>query len=141
MSFFLSQENYDFIYSKSTRLCVDILIEAMGYVILTKRHIEPYKGKFHLPGGRVRFRETVANAIQRIAKDELGTNLKSNMKLVGWMEFLNEKQGGNKRHTISLVFKCEPIDNNSMKNGVWFNALPKNILPVHKKFLIDNKFL
>lgn len=71
----LSDKDYDFIYSRVPRLCVDLAIKSKKGVLLTKRLIEPYKNTWHMPGGRVKFRESLADAIQRIAQDELGTKV------------------------------------------------------------------
>ena len=134
---YLSDKDYSFIYGKSTRVCVDLLIVEAGEVLMVKRDTEPYKGKWHLPGGRIRFRETIKNAIKRIAKDEIGINVFV-PKLAGYMEFLREMQGGKKRHTVSFVFQ---VSINGFPQKGKFCDLVNNILPVHRKFLTENKYL
>ena len=137
---YLSDKDYNFIYSKSTRFCVDILLVKSGSVFLIKRDLEPYKGKLHFPGGRVRFRETIYDAIQRIAKTEIGVEVINTPKMIGWMEFLKEKQNGLKRHSISIVFKCN-IKSKELHNGVWVKELSKKIHPIHRKFLKSNRVI
>ena len=132
---FLSNKDYNFIYSKSTRVCIDILLVEAGEVFLIKRDIDPYKGKWHLPGGRIRFRESINAAINRIAKEEIGI-LVYVPKLAGFMDFPREVQNGNKRHTVSLVFLVSV--NQVPKNGKFFKSLPTNSHPVHRRFLIRN---
>ena len=134
----LSDKDYDFIYSKSARLCVDIVIKSKDGVLLIERCAAPYNKKFSIPGGRVRFRETVRKAIDRIAKKEIGVTVKVE-KLLGYMEFLRETQNKNKRHSVSLVFVCSTDQKPVV--GSFFKKKDYSMHPVHKKFLIENKFI
>ena len=43
---------FDEIYSKVPRLCVDIIIKSEDGILLPLRSIEPYEGKWHIPGGQ-----------------------------------------------------------------------------------------
>lgn len=132
----LSETDYNFIYSRAPRICVDLVIKTHSSVHLVEREISPYKGKFHLPGGRVRFRESIEKAIQRIAKDEIGINVKIDC-LLGYMEFPREVQAGNKRHSISLAFLVRPV-------GKLITKVIKDkymIHPVHYKFLKAEKLI
>lgn len=138
MKGYLSDEDYSFIYSKSTRACVDLVICNGPDVLLIKRDIEPYKGDWHLPGGRIRFREKIEDAINRIVQDEVGASV-SSFNFLGYMEFLEEVQGGEERHTVSIVFSVTVI--NAPQNGEYFNEAPNNIIPEHKIFLQENKIL
>lgn len=129
MKGYLSDKDYNFIYSNSPRICVDLVIRKGRKTFLTKRNIQPYKGTWHLPGGRVRFREKIESAIQRIAKTEIGCFVKVK-KPLGYMEFLRERQNGNKRHSISIAFLCEPLCK------VKFEKIEDSkIHPIHKKFI------
>ena len=141
----LSDKDYDFIYQRSPRLCVDLLIQDKQGVLLTKRLIEPYKNTWHFPGGRVKFRELLVTAINRIAKAELGTTV-TIKKFVGYIEMPREVQNGKPRHSVSLVFLVN-VDLKKLK-GSWqaeerqfFKVFKKSILPPHGKFLKENKFL
>lgn len=131
----LSDKEYNNIYSKVPRVCVDLVIKSKDGVLMIKRDIQPYKNKWHLPGGRVLFRETIIDAIQRIAKKEIGCHV-TIKKQVGFMEFLKEVQGGNKRHSISIVFL---VTASKMKNGAYLKS--GNIHPIHYKFLKENNIL
>lgn len=134
----LSDEDYDFIYSRSPRICVDIVIRQGKKVFMTKRDISPYKGKWHIPGGRIRFRETFQDAVNRIAKGELKGKFKV-VKLLGFMEFLREVQKGSKRHSVSLAIQVEGTFDKSC--GQFCTIKTENILPVQREFLIKNKIL
>lgn len=133
---YLTEKDYDFIYSKAPRICVDLVIKTYSGVHLIMRDIQPYKGKYHLPGGRVRFRESISKAISRISKNEIGIDVKVKCVL-GFMEFTRETQKGQKRHSISIAFLCKPV-------GTLISEVIKDkavIHPVHYKFLKDNNLI
>lgn len=131
----LSESDYNFIYSRAPRICVDLVIKNRKGVYLTKRDVQPYKGKYHLPGGRVRFRESIETAIDRIARNEIGSPVVIK-KLLGFMEFPREMQEGNKRHSISLAFLVVPSFGVNIKK-----VRDENILSVHRKFLKSLDFI
>lgn len=139
---YLTDEEYDFIYSRSPRVCVDLLITSSdGGTLLTKRDIEPYKDHWHFPGGRIKFRETIGAAIKRILKGELGQEIIVPAKMVGFCEFLEEVQKGQDRHSISIVHHIQIPDNISIKldgqakEFKFFKELPAPIIPPQKEFL------
>lgn len=143
MNGYLTDEEYDFIYSRSPRICVDLLIHNQdGAILLTKRDIEPYKDHWHFPGGRIKFRETVESAIKRIFKAELGHDLTDlGTQHVGFCEFLEEVQKGQDRHSISMVHRIQvpddfiPTLDKQAKGFQFFNQLPHPIIPPQKDFL------
>ncbi len=134
MKDWLTEKQYNDIYSKVPRICVDLVIRQKKNVLLIKRGIQPYKGTFHLPGGRVKFRESITSAVNRIAINEIGIKV-TIKKILGYMEFTREIQSGNKRHSISICFEVVPIGNLSIPkvNG--------RIHPVHLKFLNENNLI
>lgn len=86
MKGYLSDIDYNFIYERVPRFCVDLVIKKGKNIFLVKRDIQPYRGKYHLPGGRVRFRESIEHTANRIAKTEAGISIEIK-KLLGFMEF------------------------------------------------------
>lgn len=142
MNTYLSDEEYDFIYSRVPRICVDLLIKnTKGEILLTKRDIEPYKDHWHLPGGRIKFRETIEDAIHRIAKGELEYILNAKKTFIGSCEFLEEVQNGNPRHSISLVHMIEFNGNGAFKDGSFFSELPDPIIPMQRDFILKHKLI
>lgn len=140
---YLSDKDYNFIYSSVPRICIDVLIKnERGEVLLTKRNIEPYKDHWHMPGGRIQFRETIKDAYNRIIKNELGIEFtnESDLPMIGVMEFLEEVQDGNKRHSISIVYQALSI-NEEFNDGTFFTELPEPIIPMHRDFIINKKLL
>jgi len=143
--FLLTNKEYDFIYSRSPRICVDLIIKTKDGVLLSKRLIKPYLGAWHLPGGRIRFREKINDSIKRIAKAELGV-IVTDSKLIGIMQFPHETRDGIKLHSISLgylIFIKELNLQGSIQARLFkfFKTAPKKRLSEHIDFLIKNKYL
>lgn len=102
----LSPEEFNKIYSKVPRICVEIVVKNSEGVLLTKRKIPPFNGYWHIPGSGVLFGETLEDAIHRVAREELGVeiNIIEFVKVIDWC--------GNKiafGHSISLVYLVKII--------------------------------
>ena len=141
----LKKNVYNYIYNRVPRLCVDLIVKSKEGVLMTLRNIEPEKNKWHLPGGRVFYKESLSKAIKRIAKDEVGLNVKVE-RCLGIMEFLKEKQFGKIRHTVSLVYSLMAVS--KKVRGGWqankikyFKVMPNNTNKIHRKFLMVNNLL
>lgn len=145
MNNYLSDEEYDFIYSRVPRVTVDLLIKNReDQILLTQRTIEPYINHWHLPGGRIKFRESVGDAIKRIAKTELGIELKFVGKIVGICEYPDEYQHDQPRHSISIVYGFVVSglsEMNAQDKYVWCSKIPDPIIPPVKEFLISNRII
>lgn len=148
MNNYLSEHEYEFIYSRVPRICVDlIIINTLGEILLTKRDIEPYKDHWHFPGGRIKFKETAGDATNRILRGELGQKLNIKPEMVGFCEFLEEVQNGSPRHSISLVHLIKitgeiqvKLDNNA-REVKFFASLPDIMIPPQKDFIIKYNIL
>ncbi len=144
---FLSDSDYDFIYSRSPRLCVDLLlVDGFGQVLLSKRTIEPYINHWHLPGGRVRFRESINDALARICKHELGADISvfGEPFLIGFIEYPDEVQNNQPRHSVSLVYKytvSQDVFINASDECIFTLNVPDMTIPPLKSFLKSNKIL
>jgi len=65
----------------------------------------PYKGWWLLPGGRVKFGETVSDAVVREVEEETGLLVKVS-KLLGVFDVIDTKE---ECHFIHVVFLCERV--------------------------------
>ena len=138
----LSDEEFRNIYSKVPRICVDLVIGNEKGILLTKRAIDPDKGKWHFPGGGIRFDETLSEAAKRIAKNELDIEIDLG-KNIGHMEFLGEEDRQIRRHSISVVFFAKMITdkitlNEEADEYSFFSEVPENTTIQHKEFLKSN---
>lgn len=68
--------------------------------ILMLRH---KNGAFDFPGGRVEWKESLFNALNRELKEEIGYSLKKEPKLFGVWNYIS-KDG--RRHTVVINFIC-----------------------------------
>jgi len=114
--------------------CVDIILPIENAILLTKRTIPPYKGKWHFPGGIVRKNEKMTDAVKRIAKLELNVDVKLD-EFFGTYENLNRY-----RHDISHCFIChikkaEVPPNFQSSTIQLFVRSPANIIPYHSKIM------
>lgn len=95
------------------------------------RNDEYWPDCFHFPGGYLGSNETVADAIQRVAKKEIGVGIKN---------FWPVSQGNftklGRDHEYSTIFICLPGEEPVLKPGRQFTPilqLPKNLLPHHRE--------
>jgi ADP-ribose pyrophosphatase YjhB (NUDIX family) len=136
----LTEKDYQFIYSRVPRVCLDFIIMQDKKVLLSKRDINPFKGYWHLPGGMVRYKETINQAAKRIIQEELHQKI-SSKKFIGYMEMPKD---GPVMHNISIAFlaklkKDSPIKGSFQAQEIdLFPKLPQKIHPVHKVFIKQN---
>lgn len=103
-----TSEEFKAIYSKATRLCVDLVIKTDKGFILTLRKKNGYEGLWHIPGGTVFYRESIEKAAKRIAKEELGIGIIIK-KFWGYLEYFSEVKGRGFGYSVSLVLICDPV--------------------------------
>lgn len=133
------------IYSKVPRLCVDLIIKDTNGIILTLRKLPDYNNQWHFPGGTVYYKETISNAIQRVARDEIGISVNVE-KLINFIQFESEDKEKGFGWTVSLAFLCSPKEglmkpNEDASEIKSFKTIPKNILKEHGDFLKIHKIL
>jgi colanic acid biosynthesis protein WcaH len=68
-------EDWETVVRSVPIVSVDVVVMTGDGVVLTKRTNEPAKGKWFVPGGRVRKGERLRAAVHRIADEELGVDV------------------------------------------------------------------
>lgn len=131
---------YKSIYSRVSRLCVEVVVQTNNGIVLTFRDIEPYKGYWHVPGGAVLYKEKLHDAVKRIAKDELGTAVTIE-RYIGYQEYPLEAKVRGWGWTVSLIFltkiKSGMVRGSEQGKKVkMFKILPQKVVPEQKDFLI-----
>lgn len=139
---FTGQE-FERIYSRVPRLCVDLVIRDRRGIWLTLRQKNGWSGLWHLPGGTVYLDETVIQAVHRVAGEELGIEIAIEKEL-GYLDYRTDKEQRGFGHSISLVFLCRPLtDDIRLDDQVakidYFSVLPDNLIPEQKEFLRSQK--
>jgi ADP-ribose pyrophosphatase YjhB (NUDIX family) len=129
----LSEEEFREIYSRVPRLTVEVLVTGEQGVLLTHRAIQPCRGTWHLPGGTVRFGERLTDAVQRVARRELGIEV-AESRMLGCIEYPSHYEQGLDspvgvvflvtRHTGTIEVGAEADDHG------WFRHLPA---PMHSE--------
>ena len=127
---------------------VDLLIVKGNSTLLAWRD-DIYCGKgWHIPGGIIRFRETIEQRIQAVAISEVGTEviLHSNEPIA--VNQIIDTSKKERSHFISLLYKCTIREGFQINNGnkkpfeqgylAWHSSCPQNILKYHN---IYRKFL
>lgn len=134
-----SSEEFKEIYSRATRLCVDLVIKTPEGVVLSLRSIPPWKGRWHLPGGTVFYKERITDTVRRVALEELGASVNVG-KLLGYIEYTSEEKERGFGYTITMVFLCslnktEMEPNEESLEIKMFKELPDNIIDEQCVFL------
>lgn len=123
----LNREEWLQAFGLVPRVAVDVLIRQKGRVLLTKRGREPFVGWWHLPGSFLLKGETLAACVDRVAKDELGVQVKV-FEIVGTFENL---EGDPRGHIIDVVCETqivgEPRAVGDTAQVQWFEKLPEKI--------------
>lgn len=138
----LTSEEFKDIYSKVPRLCVDVIIKTEEGILLTLRNEESWNGLWHIPGGTVYYKESLEDAVRRVAREELGIEVEVE-KLLGYIEYFDEDKERGFGYAISVEFLCNPQSsefnlNEQSTEVKLFKTLPENIIPEHKEFISKN---
>lgn len=82
-----------------------LIFDDHGRLMLTRRAINPHKGKLDLPGGFVEWNESAEEAISRELKEELGAEIRE-IEYIG--SFPNQYEfSGLVVHTLDATFKIK----------------------------------
>ena len=136
----LTKEEFDSIYSRVPRLTIEIIVKDERGVLLTLRSIEPCIGKWHLPGGSVWYGEMINDAVARVAKKEIGINVK-NSEMIGIIEYPDHVESGygDPRGLAFLItdYDGEIQPDEEADKIDWFRQIPKQMHPNQDTFLIE----
>lgn len=135
----LPKEEFDRIFSRVPRLTVELVFtRGDGGVLLALRESGPCKGLWHLPGGTVRFGEPLAEAVKRVARDELGVGVTVG-QLLGYIEYPSHYNNG-LDSPVGLAFATHvagdlPDVRDLSSECAWFATLPGNMHDEQRLFL------
>jgi 8-oxo-dGTP diphosphatase len=115
---------------------VDAVIEDKnGNIILVKRKYPPYKDKYALPGGFIRYNEDPKQAVIREVREE--TNLA--VEIVKKIGTYDQKGRDPRGRIVSTAFKCRLVKDLSLLAG-GDDAKVAEVIPVEKLRTIDLAF-
>ena len=137
----LPDEVFYYISRTTPLVNVDLLIKDEKRRTLLSWRDDPNTGKgWHLPGGIIRFKETMRERLEKVAETEIGAKIMFEAKPLTVKEIiLNHRIRG---HFISFLYKCHLSGafipaNRDLKmtdSGylMWHESCPDNLLRVHK---------
>ena len=122
---------------------VDLLISnEKGQTLLTWRDDGYWKAGWHIPGGIIRYKETIAERIRATAETELGAEVEfqPTPRAINEIIFSDRRNRG---HFMSLLYQCSfitsPDERLRYKAGaplpgqwMWHDTCPENIIAVHE---------
>lgn len=126
-------------------LSVDLLIrDDTGRTLLTWREDQSYGPGWHVPGGIVRYRESIANRVQEVARLELGAQVEYEATPLSIVESVRPNVT-DRAHTISMLYQCRLVtppdlnlrfDRGAPRPGCWqwHSTCPENLIPEHRPY-------
>lgn len=135
----LPKPEYDAIYSRVPRLCVEVVVaDPERGVVLARRDIPPNVGAWHIPGGTVLFGERLVEAVRRVARDELATEALTVGELLGYIEYPSHYENGIDS-PVGIAFSCalagEAAAHHLPQGCEWFTRLPAGLYAEQRQFL------
>lgn len=130
MSGTLPVELYSKIHEHMPIVCVDVLVRCNRKYLLIKRALNPLKGKWYFPGGRVMRDEKLRSCAVRVVREEVSiTRIKHVYRIDIEEQFFNTDpfKHGNGTHTITFLYSADSptmrvrVDKNHLLYG-WFSA-------------------
>lgn len=128
--------------SRTTPLInVDLLIKnKKGQTLLAWRDDEHVGSGWHIPGGIIRYKETIENRINKVAKLEAGCKVEYEPTAIAVNEIIaNFKR--DRAHFISLLYNCKIVEPYNIDNKKltpkepgylkWFDNCPIDLLSWH----------
>lgn len=87
---------------------VDLVVEYEGGVLLGKRENEPARGEWFVPGGTVMKNERRAEAVQRVAREELGAPVVIDERLGVHEHFYDTSEFPDidSKHYLATAYRC-----------------------------------
>lgn len=125
---------------------IDLLImNEKNQILLSWRNDIYFGTGWHLPGGCIRFKETMSERIQKTALEEIGTEVIYDGSPIAIKDVIIDKEGIDRKvraHHLAVLYLCSlpnktNINNNNLHERdagflKWFTKNPKEIITVHE---------
>ena len=105
----LNDTTFKTIVDSAPLISIDILLKNDGKVLLGKRVNQPAQGYFFSTGGKINKNESIANAMARVASNELNLELKYVPKFIGVFEHFYDDSiyKDVSTHYVNLAYEYE----------------------------------
>lgn len=131
------EAEYRAIFQKVPRLTVEVVVFSELGVLLARRAGGPCDGLWNLPGGTVRFAESLVAAVHRVALDEVAAAVIID-DLLGYIEYPSHAQQGID-WPVGLAFRTHLSPETAPAIGKnrldWFQRLPDEMHEEQRAFL------
>lgn len=139
----LPEELFLFVSRITPLVNVDLLIKnERNQTLLTWRDDGFFPPGWHIPGGIIRYKETIADRVKAVAKNELGAEVAFSAVPLAMNEIIREKRA-TRGHFISLLYQCSlltPLDAKleskcdppRRHEWRWHEACPADIIRAHE---------
>lgn len=137
----LPEELFLFISRITPIINVDLLIkDENGRTLLSWRDDQFHNLGWHIPGGIIRFKETIETRIQKVAETEIGSLIEFDPIPIAINQTILENN--TRGHGISLLYKCFLSSKFILKNTglsskdagylMWHDSCPQDLIKVHE---------
>ena len=137
----LPDEVFCFISKLTPMVNVDLLIkDENGRTLLAWRNDPFSKQGWHLPGGIVRFKESLENRVEKVAQTEIGVEVDFDPIPIDFNEIISEHNV--RGHFLSFLYKCslsgsfipsnEELSKDEQGYLMWHDVCPQNLIKVHE---------
>jgi len=142
----LPQDVFFFMTRITPLVNVDLLIkDNRGRVLLAWRDDEFAGSGWHIPGGILRYKETLENRVKEVALQEIGREIRFDTAPIAMNQLW--KKSKTRGHFISMLYECftddeaEP-ENKGLVEGnrgflKWHESCPDDLIEVHQKIYKD----
>jgi colanic acid biosynthesis protein WcaH len=133
-----------FVSRLSPLVNVDLLIQdERGRTLLAWRD-DPFAGLgWHVPGGILRFKETMETRIRKVAETEIGIEVQVDPTPIAFHQLIHPERQ-TRGHFLSFLYRCSASSRFVPKNVgltskdpgylAWHEHCPDNIIPVHEMY-------
>lgn len=125
-----------------SRFAIELVIVRDKKVLLAKYHgkdAPEFEGMWHLPGGYDRADEDFSETASRVAKRELGADVRF-VKILGIYKWAKGEHpwGGRPISAFAIVEPKGPLPENDEMSFFPLSALPEGMLQCHRRFLLSD---
>ena len=122
-----------------------LIVNEKGQILLTRRNDEFFQKSWHIPGGCMRYGETMENRIHETAKRELGTDVSFDAEPIAIRDVIRghniqQKYKRERGHNIAVLYRCYLPKGYQINNGnkvetedgfiKWFDKLPDDFMKI-----------
>jgi len=131
---FIPEEDYQKIMKTMPVFCADFLIFAEKKYLLIKRKQEPCKDVYWVVGGRLRYKETMAELAERVMMQEIGQSFPE-YKIIGYSNYIfPDVPDARATHTPTILHivpvkkMFDPKIDSKHTDYIWSDKLPEEML-------------